>query len=191
MSRVSSICCAAWEKNIQMREKCVCVCVCVCVAKESVSHSVVSNPLQSMDCSPPGSAVHRLFQARILEWVAIMAMGFHFLLQETFPTQGSNPHLLRLLHLQADSLPTEPSGKPHIYVHVCIYVYTNVYIHLYNGHANGGDVRDVGDSWARNIPWRRAWQPTPVFLPGESHGQRSLAGYSQWGHTESDMTEVT
>ena len=39
------------------------------------------------------------------------------------------------------------------------------------------------------IPWRRAWQPTPVFLPGEFHGQRSLAGYSPWGHKESDMTE--
>ena len=36
---------------------------------------------------------------------------------------------------------------------------------------------------------RRKWQPTPVFLPGESHGQRSLAGYSQWGRKESDMTE--
>jgi len=38
------------------------------------------------------------------------------------------------------------------------------------------------DPWVRKIPWRRAWQPTPVFLPGESHGQRSLAGYSPWGH---------
>ena len=34
------------------------------------------------------------------------------------------------------------------------------------------------DSWVRTIPWRRAWQPTPVFLPGESYEQRSLAGYS-------------
>ena len=39
------------------------------------------------------------------------------------------------------------------------------------------------------IPWRREWQPTPVFLPGESHGQRSLAGYSPWCGKESDMTE--
>ena len=38
-------------------------------------------------------------------------------------------------------------------------------------------------------PWRRKWQPTPVFLPGESHGQRSLAGYSPWDHKESDTTE--
>ena len=39
------------------------------------------------------------------------------------------------------------------------------------------------------IPWRREWQPTPVLLPGESHGQRSLSGYSQQGHKESDTTE--
>ena len=45
------------------------------------------------------------------------------------------------------------------------------------------------DPWVRKIPWQRAWQPTPVFLPGESHGQRSLAGYSPWGCKESDMPE--
>ena len=39
------------------------------------------------------------------------------------------------------------------------------------------------------IPWRRKWQPTPVLLPGESHGGRSLVGYSPWGHKESDTTE--
>ena len=38
--------------------------------------------------------------------------------------------------------------------------------------------------WAGKIPWRRAWQPTPVFLPEESQGQKSLAGYSPEGHTE-------
>ena len=40
-----------------------------------------------------------------------------------------------------------------------------------------------------NVPWRRKWQPTPVFLPGKSPGQRSLAGYSPWGGQESDMIE--
>ena len=45
--------------------------------------------------------------------------------------------------------------------------------------------------WVGKIPWRRAWQPTPVFLPGESHGQRGLAGYSPRGHKESDTTEMT
>ena len=48
-------------------------------------------------------------------------------------------------------------------------------------------VRSLG----QEDPWRRAHQPTPVFLPEESQGQRSLAGYSPWGPKELDMTEVT
>ena len=47
------------------------------------------------------------------------------------------------------------------------------------------------DPWVRKIPWRRARQPTPVFLPGESHGQRSLAGSTPWCCKESDTTEAT
>ena len=46
-------------------------------------------------------------------------------------------------------------------------------------------------SLVREIPWRRAWQSTPVLLLGESHGQRNLVGYSTWGLKESDMSEVT
>ena len=42
------------------------------------------------------------------------------------------------------------------------------------------------DPWVRKIPWRREWLPTPVFLPGEFHGKRSLVGYSPWGHKELD-----
>ena len=45
------------------------------------------------------------------------------------------------------------------------------------------------DSWMGTIPWRGPWQPAPVFLPGESHGQRSLVGYSPWSCKELDMTE--
>ena len=49
------------------------------------------------------------------------------------------------------------------------------------------------ETWVRSLgqedPWRRKWQPTPVFLNGKSHGWRSLAGYSPWGHKESDTTE--
>jgi len=47
-----------------------------------------------------------------------------------------------------------------------------------NPPTNAGDVRDVGPSLGGGIPWRRAWQITPVFLPGESHGQRSQVGES-------------
>ena len=45
--------------------------------------------------------------------------------------------------------------------------------------------------WVGKITWRKKWQPTPVFLPGKPPGQKSLAGYSPWGHKELDMTEVT
>ena len=45
------------------------------------------------------------------------------------------------------------------------------------------------DPWVGQIPWGREWRPTPVFLPGEAHGQRSLAGYRPWSHEELDMTE--
>ena len=61
-----------------------------------------------------------------------------------------------------------------------------------NPPANAGDLnRCEFHSWVRKIPRRRPWQPTPVFfLPGESHGQRGLAGYSPKGHKESDTTEA-
>ena len=45
------------------------------------------------------------------------------------------------------------------------------------------------EAWCAAV-WRREWQPTPVFLPGESQGRGSLVGCRLWGHTESDMTEV-
>ena len=56
--------------------------------------------------------------------------------------------------------------------------------------ANAGDLRHGFDPWVGKIPWRRAWQPTPVFLPGEFLGQRRLSGYSPEGRTELDMAEV-
>ena len=43
--------------------------------------------------------------------------------------------------------------------------------------------------WAGKIPWRREWQAIPVFLPGESHGQKRLVSYNPWGRKESDTTE--
>ena len=58
---------------------------------------------------------------------------------------------------------------------------------LKNPPANAGD---LGFSpWVGKISWNRKWQPAAVFLPGEFHGQRNLAGYSLWGHKELDTTE--
>ena len=59
-----------------------------------------------------------------------------------------------------------------------------------NPPANAGDKGDERlDPWVGRIPWSGKWHSTPVFLPGESHGQGSLVGHSPWGLKESDMTE--
>ena len=59
-----------------------------------------------------------------------------------------------------------------------IYEASQMALVVNNLPASAGDIRPGFDPWDGKIPWRRAWQPTPVFLPGESHGQRSLVGYS-------------
>ena len=56
---------------------------------------------------------------------------------------------------------------------------------------DAGDMRCGFNAWVGKIPWRRAWQPTPVFLPGEYHGQGRLVGYSPWGNKKLDKTEAT
>ena len=81
-------------------------------------------------------------------------------------------------------------------IHICmcmclIYRTSQVALGVKNPAANAGDKRHEFDPWVGKI-WRRAWQPTPVFFPGESHGQRSgLVGYSPWGRKESDTSQAT
>ena len=79
------------------------------------------------------------------------------------------------------------------YIYLCIHTYTHTHIHTPSGtsgkesacqHARLKRLRFY--PWVGKIPWRRAWQSTPVFLPGEPHGQRSLAGYS---HKDLHTTE--
>ena len=61
-----------------------------------------------------------------------------------------------------------------------------------NPLVNAGEIRDSGSISGSGSPRQGgAWQPTPVFLPGEFHGQRSLVGYGSWGHKELDTTEDT
>ena len=59
-----------------------------------------------------------------------------------------------------------------------------------NQPTNAGDLRDTSLISGQEDPWRRGWEPTPVFLPGESHGRRTLVGYSPRGSKESDVTEA-
>ena len=64
------------------------------------------------------------------------------------------------------------------------------------GRLQSMELLRVGHDWVTSLSlftsmhWRRKWQPTPVFLPGESQGQKSLVGCRLWGHTESDMTDT-
>ena len=82
--------------------------------------------------------------------------------------------------------------KRHMYLNFhCSTIYNSFPVGLVvkSPPANAGDMRPGSAPWVGKIPWRTAWQSSPVFLPGESHGQRSLAGYNSWGCKESDMTE--
>ena len=78
------------------------VCVCVCVRSVAQSCSTLCNP---MDYSPPGSSVHGIFQARILEWVAISSF-------RDLPNPGIKPVSCYLLYWEADSLPPHHLGSP-------------------------------------------------------------------------------
>ena len=82
------------------------------------------------------------------------------------------------------------SGAPSQVVESCVSLQwaSQVALVIKNPPANAGD-RCWFYTWVRKIPERRAWKPTPVFLPGECHGQRTLVDYCPWGHKESDMSE--
>ena len=117
-------------------------------------------------------------------------MGFHLLLQRIFPTQGSN---WGLLHCRQTLYHLSHQGSQH-YISC-----PKAGCRGFPGGASGKESacqckrhkRHEFDPWVGTIPWRRAWQPTPVFLPGKSYGQRSLAGYSPQDHEELDRTEHT
>ena len=172
----------------------------------------MSDSLWSMDCSPPGSSVHRILQAEYWSRLPFPSPG-------RFPNSGSNPWVLCFLHWQAGSLPLGPLSwwlrewrnylqcrkpslipgqedppekamAPHSSTLAWKIPWTEE-----PGRLQSMGSRRVGHDWATSLSlftfmhWRRKWQLTPVFLPGKSHGQRSLAGYNPWGRKESDMTE--
>ena len=128
-------------------------------------------------------------------------MGSLSLLQGIVPTQRSNPGPLTL---HADSLPSEPPGKPKNTEVGSLFLLQGIFptqgsnqglLHCrrilyqlrYQGPKNG--VKSQEYLPCTSNCWRRKWQPIPVLLPEKSHGQRSLVGYSPWGHKESDVTE--
>ena len=104
-----------------------------------------------------------LFTFQIGSFKHNMAVPCFFTKDEKLKQPLSTFRMLRQHH----GLPSSSDGK-------------SIHLQCRLGHIN---------PWVGKIPWRRKWQLTPVFLPGEFHGQRSLAGYSPWGRKKLDMTE--
>ena len=199
-----------------------------------------------MDCSPPDSSVHGIFQARVLEWVATANYllntlsldvvtskvsvstcefrGTKFSLKQ-LPSQISEyvpfplpypmghkaisiPYQKRLsdpaplLHYQFSSPFTAFLNRVHhllpnhlalvstiklsnLFKFSLVYSWApQVVLVVTNQPASAGVMRYGFDPWVGRIPWRRAQSPTPAFLTGESHGQKSLVGYSLYSHKE-------
>ena len=104
-------------------------------------------------CSPPGSSVHGISQARKPEWIAMPSSK-----GSSQPRDWTQVFCISEASLVAQRFCLQ-CGRPGF------------------------------DPWVGKIPWRRKWQPIPIFLPGESHGWRSLVGYSPRGCKELDTTE--
>ena len=122
----------------------------------------MSDSSDPMDCSLPGSSIHGIFQAKVLDWGAIAFSEACW--AAVFGVTQSRTRLKWLS--SSSSMVLVVKDLP-----------ANFTRHK----------RHRFDPWVWKIPW----QLTPVFSPGESHGQRSLVGSSLYSHTESDKTEAT
>ena len=138
----------------------------------------------SMDCSPLSCFVHGILQARILEWVAVVSSRV-----SSWPRDRTHVSCVSAFARRffTTSATWEALIKGYLYLNFW-FNQMSLYIGCFPGGsavknlpAKAGDVRDAGfHPWVRKIPWRRAWQPTPVILPGKPHGQRSPAGSKSW-----------
>ena len=172
-----------------------------------------------MDCSPPGSSVRGIFQARIMKWVFISYSRGYFQLRDRtcIPCISCTGRRI-LYHLHHLERPLEPILHPVVFISSSFtlllplppphWLEKAMASHSSTlawriprteepGKLQSMGSQRVGHNWATSLSlftfmhWRRKWQPTPVFLSGESQGQRSLVGCHLWGRTESDTTEAT
>ena len=154
-----------------------------------------------MDCSPPGPSLHGIPRQEYWSGLPFPSAGElpHSGIRPTFPALAGRFFI------------TELSGKPKHWGHGSEETNNGISfcrqtVHViirklscqcdFPGSASAKesacqteDMRHGFHPWVGKNPWRRKWQPTPIFLPGNFHGQRSLAGYSPCGRKESDMTE--
>ena len=144
---------------------------CMKVKRESEVAQSCPTPSDPTDCSLPDSSVHGILQARVPEWVPCPS-----------PSTG---------HSSCNKC-RQPIMAPHSSTLAWQIPWTEEPGRL----QSMGSLR-VGHDGATSLTlftfmhWRRKWQPTPVFLPGESQGRGSLVGCHLWGRTESDTTEAT
>ena len=167
-----------------------------------------------MDCSLRCSSIHGIFQARILEWVAIsFSRGSSRPRDWTWVSSIASGRLYHLNHQGSSRI-----GKLLLNFRGSFQAFTIWYdvswgwekaMATHSSTLNWkipwteepGRLLSMGShrvrhDWVTSLSlfpfmhWRRKWQPTPVFLPGESQGEWSLVGCCLWGHTESDLTEA-
>ena len=135
----------------------------------------------------------------MLEWVVFLFS------RGIFPSQGSKPSLLhcRWILYQLSHKGRRYSKRTNLTIKRLGYklIRKRQYNRNLGGFPGGTSSKEPAcqcrrckrcgfNLWVRKIPWKRAWQPSPVFLPGEFHGQRSLAAYGPWGHRQSDTPEA-
>ena len=132
------------------------------------SHPALSDP---MDCSLPGSSIHGIFQVRVLEWVAI-----------AFSTAAAK--LPQLCLTLCDPRDDSPPGSP---IPGILQARTLEWVAI--SFSNLTSYTYTTQITVPNLYNQRQWHPTPVLLPGKSHGWRNLVGGSPWCCEESDTTE--
>ena len=152
----------------------------------------------TMDYSPLGSSVHGLLQAKILEWVAIsFSRGSSQVRDREWFSCTAGRLFTHWAIRDAHDQPRQHIKKQrHYFANKGPFSQSYGYLFFYLGFPGGLDGKasacnagDLGSIPDQEDPLRRKWQPTPVFLPGKSHGERSLVDYSLWGCKESDMTD--
>ena len=168
-------------------EICFKIIMTACAAAAAKSLQLCLTPCHPIDGSPPGSPIPGILQARTLEWVAISFSN----------AWKSKVKVKSLSHIQLLATPRTAShqappsmgfsrqeywsGVPltscSMHLFLCI-----LFIYLLQ-------LFRICNNKIYSPSWRRQWQPTPVLLPGKSHGWRSLVGCSPWGHEELDTTE--
>ena len=183
-----SVCQCLPHKCLGM-QLCTAACIRACVRANSLwLCPTLCNP---MDCSLPGFSVHRILQARILEWVAMPPSRDQTVI---FYVSCICWHVLYNQVLPGKPIQLLPSINLILYLISVFYIDRTVLEGRDYGcvdtstYQSQGHSRSSTDSYSINECYlclkfiKRKWQPTPLFLPGECHGQRSLASYSPWGH---------